>query len=207
MIQVTEVRHDGRNPMAEVAPDQDAAPSEEAASSEDAASGEGTAPGPRTPAVTAGVAVLSVLALAFLAVSGYFGYTHRQAERAAQQRSEIVDAASQGVVNLTTMDFQRADEDVQKVLDGSAGEFRDEFEARSKDLIAVMQEAQVKSVGEVRQAAIERQDGDSADVLVAVAQKVSNAGGAAEEPRSQRMRVTMQLEDGTYKIVKAGFVQ
>ncbi len=153
------------------------------------------------------MAVLSVLALAFLAVSGYFGYTHRQAERAAQQRSEIVDAASQGVVNLTTMDFQRADEDVQKVLDGSAGEFRDEFEARSKDLIAVMQEAQVKSVGVVRQAAIERQDGDSADVLVAVAQKVSNAGGAAEEPRSQRMRVTMQLEDGTYKIVKAGFVQ
>ncbi|MDF3304290.1 hypothetical protein P3H15_04580 [Rhodococcus sp. T2V] len=193
--------------MAEVAPDQDAAPSEESASSEGAASGEGTAPRPRTPAVTAGVAVLSVLALAFLAVSGYFGYTHRQAEQTAQQRSEIVDAASQGVVNLTTMDFERADEDVQKVLDGSAGEFRDEFEARSTDLIAVMQEARVKSVGEVRQAAIERQDGDSADVLVAVAQKVSNAGGAAEEPRSQRMRVTMQLDDGTYKIVKAGFVQ
>ncbi|KAF0962001.1 hypothetical protein [Rhodococcus sp. T7] len=199
--------------MAEVAPDQDAAPSEEAASSEDTASAEGTvsvedtAPKSRTPAVTAGVAVLSVLALAFLAVSGYFGYAHWQAEQAAQQRSEILDAASEGVVNLTTMDFEKADDDVQKVLDGSAGEFRDEFEARSKDLIAVMQEAQVKSVGEVRQAAIERQDGDSADVLVAVAQKVSNAGGAAEEPRGQRMRVTMQLEDGTYKIVKAGFVQ
>lgn len=187
--------------MVEVAPDQDAAPGEEAASS------DGSASTPRRPAVTAGVAVLSVLALAFVAVSGYFGYSHRQAEQAAQQRSEILEAASQGVVNLTTMDFERADEDVQKVLDGSAGEFRDEFEARSKDLVTVMQEAQVKSVGEVRRAAIERQDGDSADVLVAVAQKVSNAGGAAEEPRGQRMRVTMQLEDGTYKIVKAGFVQ
>ncbi|MFE7418867.1 hypothetical protein [Rhodococcus sp. NPDC057529] len=186
--------------MVEVAPDQDAAPGEDA-------SGEDAAPGPRTPAVTAGVAVLSVLALAFLAVSGYFGYTHRQAEQAAQQRSEILDAARQGVVNLTTMDFERADEGVQKVLDDSAGEFRDEFEARSTDLVAVMREARVKSVGEVRQAAIERQDGDSADVLVAVAQKVSNAGGAAEEPRGQRMRVTVQLEDGTYKIVKAGFVQ
>ncbi|WP_241032462.1 hypothetical protein [Rhodococcus pseudokoreensis] len=193
--------------MVEVAPDQDAAPNEEAASSADAASADGAASMSRTPAVTAGVAVLSVLALAFVAVSGYFGYTHWQAERAAQQRSEVLEAASQGVVNLTTMDFERADEDVQMVLDGSAGEFRDDFEARSKDLIAVMQEAQVKSVGEVRQAAIERQDGDSADVLVAVTQKVSNAGGAAEEPRGQRMRVTMQLEDGTYKIVKAGFVQ
>ncbi|QYB05912.1 hypothetical protein I1A62_16325 [Rhodococcus sp. USK10] len=193
--------------MVEVAPDQDAAPSEEAASSADAASADGAASMSRTPAVTAGVAVLSVLALAFLAVSGYFGYMHWQAERAAQQRSQILEAASQGVVNLTTMDFERADDDVQKVLDGSAGEFRDDFEARSKDLIAVMQEAQVKSVGEVRQAAIERQDGDSADVLVAVTQRVSNAGGAADEPRGQRMRVTMQLEDGTYKIVKAGFVQ
>ncbi|MEN0134182.1 MAG: hypothetical protein AAGC80_03485 [Rhodococcus sp. (in: high G+C Gram-positive bacteria)] len=187
--------------MVEVAPDEDAAPDEDTAPDEDAA------PEPRTPAVTAGVAVLSVLALVFLAVSGYFGYTHRQAEQEAQRRSEIVDAARRGVVNLTTMDFERADEDVQKVLDGSAGEFRDEFEARSKDLIAVMQEARVTSVGEVREAAIERQDGDSADVLVAVAQKVSNAGGAADEPRGQRMRVTMQLEDGTYKIVKAGFVQ
>ncbi|MDV7085207.1 hypothetical protein GXW84_14030 [Rhodococcus sp. IEGM 248] len=169
--------------------------------------GEDAAPQARTPAVTASVVVLAVLALAFLAVSGYFGYTHRQAEQEAQQRSEILDAARQGVVNLTTMDFERADEDVQKVLDGSAGEFRDEFEARSADLIAVMQEAKVKSQGEVRQAAIEAQNGESADVLVAVAQKVSNAGGAAEEPRGQRMRVTMQLEDGTYKIVKAGFVQ
>ncbi|MBC2639285.1 MULTISPECIES: hypothetical protein [unclassified Rhodococcus (in: high G+C Gram-positive bacteria)] len=158
-------------------------------------------------AVTPGVVVLSVLTLAFLAVSGYFGYTHWQAARQAQQRSEILAAARQGVVNLTTMDFERADEDVQRVLDGSAGDFRDEFEARSKDLVAVMQEAKVKSEGEVRQAAIETQNGDSADVLVAVAQKVSNAGGATEEPRGQRMRVTMQLDDGSYKIVKAGFVQ
>ncbi|TQC48540.1 hypothetical protein EEB14_14675 [Rhodococcus sp. WS4] len=160
---------------------------------------------PRT--VTAGVVVLSVLTLAFLAVSGYFGYTHRQADQEAQQRSEILEAARQGVVDLTTMDFEQAAEDVQKVLEGSAGDFRDEFEARSKDLVAVMQEAKVKSVGEVQQAAIETQNGDSADVLVAVAQKVSNAGGAAEEPRGQRMRVTMQLDDGSYKIVKAGFVQ
>ncbi|RZK94456.1 MAG: hypothetical protein EOP30_07790 [Rhodococcus sp. (in: high G+C Gram-positive bacteria)] len=168
---------------------------------------EDTAAAARPRTVTAGVVVLSVLTLAFLAVGGYFGYTHRQAEQEAQQRSEILEAARQGVVNLTTMDFEQADEDVQKVLDGSAGDFRDEFEARSKDLVAVMQEAKVKSVGEVQQAAIETQSGDSADVLVAVAQKVSNAGGAAEEPRGQRMRVTMQLDDGSYKIVKAGFVQ
>lgn len=109
--------------------------------------GEDAAPQARTPAVAAGVVVLAVLALAFVAVSGYFGYTHRQAAQEAQQRSEILEAARQGVVNLTTMDFERADEDVQKVLDGSAGEFRDEFEARSKDLIAVMQEAKVKSQG------------------------------------------------------------
>ncbi|QHE68291.1 hypothetical protein GFS60_01819 [Rhodococcus sp. WAY2] len=151
--------------------------------------------------------MLSVAALSLVAFSGYFGYSHWQAERDARERSEILDAARQGVVNLTTMNFERADEDVQRVLDGAAGEFRDEFEARSKDLVAVMQEARVQSEGEVLQAAIESQSGDSADVIVAVAQKVSNAGGAAEEPRGQRMRVTVQLDDGRYKIVKAGFVQ
>ncbi|MDV7245099.1 MULTISPECIES: hypothetical protein [Rhodococcus] len=156
---------------------------------------------------TAIAGVLSVAALALLALSGSFGYSHWQAERDARERSEILDAARQGVVNLTTMNFERADEDVQRVLDGAAGEFRDEFEARSKDLVAVMQEARVQSEGEVRQAAIESQSGDSADVIVAVAQKISNAGGASEEPRGQRMRVTVQLDDGRYKIVKAGFVQ
>ncbi|WP_109328053.1 hypothetical protein [Rhodococcus oxybenzonivorans] len=156
-------------------------------------------------AVAAGV--LSVAALSLVALSGYFGYSHWQAERDVRERAEILDAARQGVVNLTTMNFERADEDVQRVLDGAAGEFRVEFEARSKDLVAVMQEARVQSEGEVRQAAIESQSGDSADVIVAVAQKVSNAGGAAEEPRGQRMRVTVQLDDGRYKIVKAGFVQ
>ncbi|MCQ4121328.1 hypothetical protein [Rhodococcus tibetensis] len=161
----------------------------------------------RTSGAAIAAAVLSVAALALVALSGYFGYSHWQAERDAHERSEILDAARQGVVNLTTMNFEHADEDVQRVLDGAAGEFRDEFEARSKDLVAVMQEARVQSEGEVRQAAIESQSGDSADVIVAVAQKVSNAGGPAQEPRGQRMRVTVRLDDGRYKIVKAGFVQ
>ncbi|MFZ2175540.1 MAG: hypothetical protein WAW17_16195, partial [Rhodococcus sp. (in: high G+C Gram-positive bacteria)] len=122
---------------------------------------------------------------------------HWKSERDVRERTEILDAARQGVVDLTTMNFEEAEQDVQRVLDGSAGEFHDEFEARSKDLIAVMQEAKVQSEGEVTQAAIENQGGDSADVLVAVAQKVSNAGGAVEEPRGQRMRVTVQLRTGS----------
>ena len=172
-----------------------------------ASGGEAVRPSAGWRSGTAIAGVLSVAALSLVALSGYFGYSHWQAERDARERSEILDAARQGVVNLTTMNFERADEDVQRVLDGAAGEFRDEFEARSKDLVAVMQEARVQSEGEVLQAAIESQSGDSADVIVAVAQKVSNAGGAAEEPRGQRMRVTVQLDDGRYKIVKAGFVQ
>lgn len=56
---------------------------------------------------------------------------HEVNER-SQRIANFVAGARQGVVNLTSMDCNKAKEDVQRVIDSSTGQFHDDFQARAK---------------------------------------------------------------------------
>ncbi len=78
-----------------------------------------------------------------------------QQHQQLQQRALFLEIARQGAVNLTTIDWQHADSDIQRILDSSTGSFREQFERRSDALIDVVKRAQSKSQGAVREAGIE----------------------------------------------------
>ena len=124
----------------------------------------------------------------------------------AQRAANFVAGARQGVVNMTSLDFNRAKEDVQRVLDSSTGQFRDDFQQRAKDFTAVVEQSKVVTQGTVNAAAVESMDEHSASVLVSATSRITNSAGAKDEPRAWRLRVIVTEDGGQYKMSKVDFV-
>ncbi|MBI2703205.1 MULTISPECIES: hypothetical protein [Mycobacterium] len=159
---------------------------------------------PRLSTIAKLAAVL--LILGFIGLSTYFMWQHHEATDREQKAAAFIAGAKKGVVNMTSLDFKKAKEDVQRVIDSSTGEFRDDFQQRAADFTKVVEQSKVVTEGTVNAAAIESMDGRTAQVLVSATSRVTNSAGAKDEPRAWRLRVTVTEEDGQYKMSKVEFV-
>jgi Mce-associated membrane protein len=159
---------------------------------------------------TSPVRVAAVLGLATVvslgALAGWFGFRMYQSHQAQEQRELLVSSARQGALNLTTIDWQHADADVQRILDSATGTFYDDFSSRSKPFVDVVKKAQSKSVGTIIEAGVESQSGNEAQVLVSVSVKTSNLGAAEQDLRHWRMRITVQKLGNDAKVSNVAFV-
>ena len=148
--------------------------------------------------------VVGVVAL--VGLCGWLGFRAYLSHQAADERNMFLQVGRQAALNLTTIDFEHADEDVQRVLDSSTGTFYDDFNARAQPFKEVVKQAKSKSVGTIAEAGVETETEDGADVLVAVTVRTSNAGAAEQEPRAWRMRITVQKVDDGAKVANVRFV-
>ena len=161
----------------------------------------------RLPSLSATSKVAAIILIcAFAGASGYMVWQDRDTTERAQRAANFVAGARQGVVNMTSLDFNRAKEDVQRLLDSSTGEFRDDFQQRAKDFASVVEQSKVVTQGTVNAAAIQSMDEHSASVLVAATSRITNSAGANNEPRVWRLEVTVTEDGGQYKVSKVQFV-
>lgn len=144
--------------------------------------------------------------VAVVGLSGWLGFGAYQAHQSEQHRQLFLQVGRQGALNLTTIDWQQSDADVQRVLDSATGTFYDDFSTRSGPFIDVVKSMQSKSVGTISAAGLESESGDEAQVLVAVSVKTSNRGAQEQEPRSWRMRISVQKVAGEAKVSNVAFV-
>jgi Mce-associated membrane protein len=147
-----------------------------------------------------------ILIACFAGATGYMAWQHHDATEREQRAARFVAGARQGVVNMTSLDFTKAKEDVQRVIDSSTGQFRDDFQQRAKDFTTVVEQSKVVTEGTVNAAAIESVDEHSASVLVSATSRITNSAGAKDEPRAWRLRVTVTEDGGQYKMSKVDFV-
>lgn len=155
-----------------------------------------------TPLTAAGV----VFVVALGCLIGWLGYLRYQTLQGQAQRNEFVEAARQGALNLTTIDYTTIDEDVRRILDSSVGALHADFEQRSQPFIDVVKKVRSTSQGTVTAAGLESQDGDQAQVLVAVLVKTSSAAGPESQPRGWRMRIGVQKVGDFAKVSNVQFV-
>src|SRR5271170_8495887 len=137
---------------------------------------------------------------------GWLGFRVYQSHQAQAQRSQFLQVAKQGGLNLTTIDWQHADADVHRILDGATGEFYDDFAKRSQPFIEVLKQAKAKTVGTISEAALESETTDSGRTLVIVSVQTSNNGEAEQVPKEWRMRIDVQKIGDQVKVSKVGFV-
>lgn len=151
-------------------------------------------------------AAVIVLICAFIAASGYMMWNRHETVERNQRAANFIAGARQGVVNMTSMDFNKAKEDVQRVIDSSTGQFRDDFQARAKDFTTVVEQSKVVTQGTVNAAAVQSINGDYALVLVAATSHITNAAGAKDEPRNWRLKVTVKDDGGQYRMSNVEFI-
>ena len=161
---------------------------------------------PKLKTVGASLTVICIAAL--LAASAYMAWEHRNASRQQQRVAEFAAAARQGVVTLTSLDFNNAKGGVQRILDDSTGAFKDDFQKMANDFTKVVEESKVIEQGTVQAVAVDVDSvtNDSAVALVASKSEVTNAAGAKQDPRSFRLIVTLSRDGDQLKMSKVEFV-
>jgi Mce-associated membrane protein len=148
---------------------------------------------------------LGVLALC-LTLVGWLGYRAYDSRVDEAQRQLFLQVGRQAAINLTTIDHTRAEADVQRIIDGSTGGFREDFESRSAPFIEVVRQAESKSEGTVTEAGLESMDDDEGQVLVAVSVRTTTPADPEPQPRSWRMRITVQKDHDEAKVSNVEFV-
>lgn len=150
--------------------------------------------------------ILAVIGIAALAsTSAWIVVKHRQAEHQRDLGAQFSAAARQGVVSLMSLDFNRAKEDVQRIVDSSTGQFREDFQSQAEEFAKVAESSKVVTEAKVTATAVQAMTEDTADVLVAAASTITNAQGAKEDPRSWRLIVSMARDGDQIKMAKVEF--
>jgi Mce-associated membrane protein len=152
------------------------------------------------------VVAFALVVLGLAGLVGWLGWQAYQSHHIAAQRALFVQVARQGAVNLTTIDFAHAENDVQRILDSATGLFYDDFSKRSQPFVEVVKQAQSKSQGTVTEAGLESETSTDAQVLVAVSVKTSSAGAAEQAPRAWRMRISVHKVGDQPKVSNVEFV-
>ncbi|AGB26745.1 hypothetical protein Mycsm_06617 (plasmid) [Mycobacterium sp. JS623] len=160
---------------------------------------------PKSPLRQALIVVVLIIVV-LIGVAGWLGWHVYQSNRLSQDHAALLQVGRQGALSLTTIDWQHADADVQRILDCATGTFYDDFSKRSKPFIDVVKQAQSTSVGTITAAGLESATANDAQVLVAVSVKLSNRAGPEQNPRAWRMRISVQKVGEDVKVSNVEFV-
>ncbi len=152
-----------------------------------------------------GKAAAILLICSFAALSGLMMFHHHKSTERQQRASAFIAGAKRGVVNMISLDFSKAKEDVQRVIDSSTGKFRDDFAQQSADFTKTVEQSKVVTEGTVTAAALESMNDSSALVLVSATSRITNLP-TPQQPRAWRLKVTVTEDGGQYKMSKVEFV-
>jgi Mce-associated membrane protein len=149
---------------------------------------------------------LSAVGLLLLVAAAALAWQLQRYEQVDDRREAALAAASQSALNLTSIDKDDFQADVDRVLEGSTGAFRKDFEARSKQLADVLTQNEVSSEGKVIDAGLVRYDAVTATALVVVDSNVRNVASPEGRVNTYRMRLQLERRDGRWLTSMLEFV-
>jgi Mce-associated membrane protein len=154
----------------------------------------------------AAASVAGIVTCALITLSVLMVQHHRGVVRDQQRNAEYSAAARQSVVTMMSLDFNKAKEDVQRIIDNSTGQFKDDFQNNAPDFIKVAEDSKVVTDVTVNATAVESMTDNTATVLVSATSRVTNSAGAKQDPRSWRLSVDLKRDGGQIKMAKVEFV-
>lgn len=154
------------------------------------------------------VGLAALLTAGLLGATGYMLWQHHKESRQRHSAAEFTAAARQDVINLMSIDFNTAQDSVQRVLDASTGRFRANFEDTADDFVKALKDEKIITKATVNDAAVESMTESSAVVLVSATSRREGPKAPAEQqqPRLWRVAVTLEREDGQIKMSAVDFV-
>lgn len=109
-------------------------------------------------------------------------------------------AARQEALNFFTLDYQHADENVEKVLALATGEFKEQYAAKRAELVAQIKKEKVVTTATIPEGgvAVEYVNGNQVQILVAV--DVEQPSGVQVFAARNRARVVLVKVDGRWLV-------
>jgi Mce-associated membrane protein len=155
--------------------------------------------------IAAGLAALAVCASlgtgSALTWSLHVAQTHRhQQERAAA-------VARQGVIDIMSLNFVNAEEDMQRIMDNTTGNFKQQFQGQQYMLVKELIESKVVTHIDVTGVAVQSASDDSAVVLVATTSQAANVKDPHPAPKRFRVVVTLAKDQDRLKISQLAYVE
>ena len=151
-----------------------------------------------------GFVALFVLAVVLLVTAGVLGVVVQQhrSDRADLRaaRESAVASARQSIINLDALSVTTIDADLDRVLAGATGKFKDQFGKARADLKALVQEQRTQSSGSIVSAAVVRSDLDTAEVLVAVDRTVKDTTNPQGAVAHDRWHVSLEKHGGRWLV-------
>jgi Mce-associated membrane protein len=183
------------------APDQDCPPAEPPTTTRNL-KGDTSRFGDR-PLLTLGL-VLAVVALTATGIYQVVAVLHTKSQLAGQEQA--LATARQAAVNLTTVSPTTAAQDLQRVIAGATGTFRDQYAQQEKTIEQVITASQVTSTSQASSAGLVSYTSDSAVALVAISANVRNKQTPNGQPRMYRMRITLKRMNADWLVSSMEFV-
>lgn len=160
-------------------------------------------PGRRTIAPAVGI----VLASTSLAASGYMLWQHHTAVHKRQLAAEFSAAARQGITALMSIDPDHAKEDVQRTIDASTGDQKNQLSVLSPLIVKKAEDTKVGTKVTIEAVAVQSLSDNSGVVLVAAKTIPTGPDNAKPPPALFRLSVNMDRDDGQLKMSKIDFLQ
>ena len=155
---------------------------------------------------TVAKAIAALVIAGSLAGSGVILWQHHTKSAQRERSEEFAAAAKEGIVALTSLNFNHARDDVQRIIDNSTGSFRGDFQARADDFVKVVETSKVVAQGTVKATAVQSMSDDTAVVLVVAEEQITNSAGAKKDPRVLRLSVTVTRDGDRFKLAKVELV-
>lgn len=145
---------------------------------------------------TIAVAATTLLTAGLLGATGYMVWQHQKAAETRRSAAEFTAAARQDVINLMSMDYTRAQESVQRVLDNSTGKFRANFDETADEFARALRDEKIITTATINDAAVEpgSMTEKSAVVMVSATSQREGKQAPKDQQRPQVWRVVLTLE-------------
>jgi len=159
-----------------------------------------------TPPGRRGGRVLVALAVLLLAVAVVLGVVVKgqrdDRNRLTDARNGALAAGRQMIVNLDSISASTIDRDLKRVLDGSTGKFKEQFDRAKEQLKTLVVQRKTVSTGKVLSAGVVRADAESATLLVAADRTVKDTTSPEGQVAHDRWKVEMEKRGGKWLVAE-----
>lgn len=150
------------------------------------------------------LAAVSVVAL--LAASVVLGWANHGYDSRDATDGKFVQSARQAVLNLTSLRADSAGKDLQQIIDGASGDFRNDLSEQRDPMAQVVRQLKINATGTIVAAGVEKKSGDEATVLVASSMTFKSADDNEPKQREFRWRVRIHDDKGTMTVTQLDLV-
>lgn len=155
---------------------------------------------------TVAVAVGAVLVSASLGASGYMLWQHHTAVHKRQLTAEFTAAARQGVTALISIDPDHAKESVQRMIDASTGDQKNQLSVLSVLIVKKAEDTKVGSKVTIEGVAVQSLSDNSGVVLVAAKTAPFGPDNVKPPPALFRLSVNLDRDGGQLKMSRVEFL-